>query len=138
MKSYSEKLRSVEWQKKRLEIMQRDEWKCTKCNAATFLNVHHTEYIKGFNPWEYEDSCLITLCEECHKKEHGLSQRLELEGKYEHLIIRREEPKSVILIKEQIQNLTEKLKEKVDFSIIEERLKSIMFLKTKLKELGVK
>lgn len=34
------------------------------------LNVHHTYYIKGKAPWEYEDDALITLCEDCHKKAH--------------------------------------------------------------------
>lgn len=34
------------------------------------LNIHHMYYIKGNKPWEYEDSALITLCEECHKKRH--------------------------------------------------------------------
>lgn len=34
------------------------------------LNVHHTYYIKGKAPWEYEDDALITLCEDCHQKAH--------------------------------------------------------------------
>lgn len=34
------------------------------------LNVHHTYYIEGKKPWEYEDSALVTLCENCHKKRH--------------------------------------------------------------------
>ncbi len=34
------------------------------------LNIHHTYYIKGHKPWEYEDDALVTLCENCHKKRH--------------------------------------------------------------------
>jgi len=34
------------------------------------LNVHHTYYIKGHKPWEYENDALVTLCEDCHKKRH--------------------------------------------------------------------
>ncbi len=34
------------------------------------LNVHHKHYRQGSEPWEYEDDALITLCPECHKKEH--------------------------------------------------------------------
>ena len=34
------------------------------------LNVHHTYYIKGHKPWEYEDEALVALCEDCHKKRH--------------------------------------------------------------------
>ena len=34
------------------------------------LNVHHTYYVKGHKPWEYENDALVTLCEDCHKKRH--------------------------------------------------------------------
>lgn len=34
------------------------------------LNVHHTYYIQGKEPWEYRDEALITLCRSCHKEEH--------------------------------------------------------------------
>lgn len=34
------------------------------------LNVHHHYYIKGYNPWEYNDDALTTLCEDCHKSYH--------------------------------------------------------------------
>lgn len=34
------------------------------------LNIHHTYYIRGHKPWEYEDDALVTLCENCHKKRH--------------------------------------------------------------------
>jgi 5-methylcytosine-specific restriction endonuclease McrA len=57
------------WQKKRLEIMQRDEFVCTSCGSGdNTLNVHHlTPYKKGAKPWEYENDELVTICEECHK-----------------------------------------------------------------------
>jgi hypothetical protein len=34
------------------------------------LNVHHKYYMEGKEPWEYDDKALITLCPDCHKKEH--------------------------------------------------------------------
>lgn len=34
------------------------------------LNIHHTYYIKGQKPWDYEGEALVTLCEDCHKKRH--------------------------------------------------------------------
>lgn len=34
------------------------------------LNIHHQYYVRGKNPWEYDDDALVTLCEECHKKLH--------------------------------------------------------------------
>src|SRR4051812_4429925 len=56
--------RDPRWQKKRLEIMQRDEFSCRKCgNDQATLNVHHTFYSPGRDPWDYPDASLVTLCE---------------------------------------------------------------------------
>lgn len=67
--SYSEYLKDPRWQKKRLEIFERDEWECRGCFDTTkTLHVHHTHYEKGLKPWEYENYSLITLCEDCHKR----------------------------------------------------------------------
>jgi hypothetical protein len=69
--TYSEKLKDPRWQKKRLEIMQRDQWKCRRCKDDTKpLNVHHLRYLAGQEPWEYADVLLVTLCEDCHAREH--------------------------------------------------------------------
>lgn len=52
----------------RLEIMQRDKFACCHCrDTEKTLNVHHLAYTKGAAPWEYEQSNLITLCEDCHE-----------------------------------------------------------------------
>ncbi len=65
---YAEKLRNPLWQKKRLEVMQRDKFKCQLCqDAETELHIHHKEYITGHAPWEYDNSLLITLCKDCHQ-----------------------------------------------------------------------
>ena len=34
------------------------------------LHIHHKYYIKGRNPWEYENDALVTLCADCHQKKH--------------------------------------------------------------------
>jgi hypothetical protein len=66
--TYAEKLRDPRWQKKRLQIMDRDDYKCVICTERTkTLNVHHVKYITGKEPWDYDDSLLLTLCEECHE-----------------------------------------------------------------------
>lgn len=71
-KTYSEKLRDPRWQKVRLEIMERDNWACQECfDTTTTLNVHHLIYEKGVEPWQYADIYLITLCENCHQKNHS-------------------------------------------------------------------
>lgn len=67
-KSYSEKLRDPRWQKKRLEVLERDGWKCTSCgDSEETLNVHHIFYIPKKEPWDMPNGLLITLCENCHK-----------------------------------------------------------------------
>ena len=65
MKSYSEKLKDPRWQRKRLSIFERDEWKCRDCQSADGqLNVHHCGYVR--NPWDAPDEILMTLCNQCH------------------------------------------------------------------------
>jgi len=69
--TYSEKLKDPRWQKKRLEIMKRDNFTCRWCgDNENTLNIHHLNYEKNKNPWEYEDNKLITICESCHESEH--------------------------------------------------------------------
>lgn len=66
--TYYEQLRDPRWQKRRLEIMNRDEFKCQLCyDGESTLNVHHKHYHKGHAPWEYTDDELVTLCETCHE-----------------------------------------------------------------------
>lgn len=67
MKTYSEKLRDPRWQRKRLEVMERDSFKCTQCgDKKSTLNIHHWKYTK--NPWDAPNSDLSTVCESCHKE----------------------------------------------------------------------
>lgn len=71
MKTYAEKLRHPNWQKKRLQILDRDGFKCRVCSSAdTTLHVHHLHYVRGRDPWDYGNASLITLCEGCHSYEH--------------------------------------------------------------------
>lgn len=66
--TYSQKLRDPRWQKKRLEIFERDGWKCFGCESKDkTLNVHHKYYVVGRDPWEYPDFCYVSLCDTCHR-----------------------------------------------------------------------
>mgnify|MGYP006366380823 FL=1 len=67
---YSELLKHPKWKEKRMRILDRDGKRCRKCNSTKNLQVHHTYYSGDKNPWDYPDSCLITLCKKCHEKEH--------------------------------------------------------------------
>ena len=79
-KTYSEKLRDPRWQKKRLQVLDRDLWACQMCSdTESTLHVHHRYYTKGAEPWEYDDAALQTLCEECHTEERELRPEAERE-----------------------------------------------------------
>lgn len=86
--TYAEKLNDPRWQKKRLSIFQRDEFKCLLCtDDQTQLHVHHDKYV-GKNPWDTPDELLKTYCKHCHaivedlKKEKMSDFRIEKCIKY--------------------------------------------------------
>jgi hypothetical protein len=66
-KTYSEKLKDPRWQKKRLEILERDHWACVSCGEKDeTLHIHHMFYFYGKEPWDIHNGFLITLCKSCH------------------------------------------------------------------------
>lgn len=70
MSEYKEKLKDPRWQKKRLQIFERDDWCCQKCgDDETTLVVHHRLYRQNTDPWNYHEYELISLCENCHEDE---------------------------------------------------------------------
>jgi hypothetical protein len=63
--TYSDKLQDPRWQKRRLEVLQRDNFTCRLCtDITTVLHIHHKKYAK--EPWEVELGSLITYCKHCH------------------------------------------------------------------------
>lgn len=86
--TYREQLLHPNWQRKRLEIMQRDDFACRCCyDKETTLHVHHKQYVKGRLAWEYPDDELVTLCEGCHSVMHeeidilrGVISKLRVDG----------------------------------------------------------
>ena len=81
--TYAEKLKDPRWQKKRLEILQRDGFKCRSCgNEEETLHVHHMIADFKISPWEHKDHTMVTLCEECHRTYHHIYQ----EGYYYDII----------------------------------------------------
>lgn len=66
-RTYAQKLRDPRWQKRRLEVFERDRFECQSCYSSDKeLQVHHLKYIQDADPWDYELSDLKTLCDECH------------------------------------------------------------------------
>ena len=42
--------------------------------AMPRLNVHHKIYYRNRHLWDYQDDCLVTLCEKCHHYIHSLQE----------------------------------------------------------------
>lgn len=82
--TYAALLQDPRWQKLRLEIFQRDGWRCTgeirvegtamRCrnglDDGVSLHVHHLKYTADF-PWLEPPVNLVTFCESCHARAHG-------------------------------------------------------------------
>lgn len=72
---YKIDLQDNRWKNKRRKILERDNYRCVKCGYQHKLQVHHKYYERYPNnyivkPWDYPDTALITLCDNCHKNEH--------------------------------------------------------------------
>ena len=71
--TYKRKLASPFWQRRRLEIMKRDDFCCRFCGDKEHeLHVHHVAYLPNLDPQDYEDQHLLTLCHACHEAEEKL------------------------------------------------------------------
>lgn len=76
--TYAQKLLDPRWQRKRLEILQRDNWTCQECgDVENTLHVHHKTYKSHLQPWDVNNNILITLCASCHKDEHEIQSCIE-------------------------------------------------------------
>jgi hypothetical protein len=77
---YSDKLKDPRWQKKRLEIFERDGWQCGFCGTKSeTLHVHHLIYQHGKEPWDCHEENLLTLCSDCHQAEFEERKNSEAE-----------------------------------------------------------
>lgn len=74
---FSAQYKDPRWQRKRLEILTRDNFTCLSCGATDKqLHVHHCNYYKNeaiYDAWNYG---LVTLCEDCHDLVHQLKFRI--------------------------------------------------------------
>jgi glutaredoxin len=80
-KTYAEKLKDPRWQKKRLEILQRDNFTCQHCkDTKTELHIHHEKY-KG-DPWDAPNETLYSLCKYCHRVEEAMKKIVFIRGEF--------------------------------------------------------
>jgi 5-methylcytosine-specific restriction endonuclease McrA len=57
------------YQQLRLQVLERDGWRCQVCGSMMNLEVHHAQF-RSRQGQDSEDN-LITLCVQCHKFSHG-------------------------------------------------------------------
>lgn len=75
--TYGEQLRHPNWQKRRLEFLERSDWTCEMCgDTESPLHAHHRIYERNRMAWEYEDYDLACLCDSCHSRWHEDRDRL--------------------------------------------------------------
>ena len=85
---YSDKFLDPRWQRKRLEIFERDKWACRACyDTKKTLHVHHLAYLNNTEPWDYENELLLALCSTCHEFE--TSERYGVESDLLSMLKRR-------------------------------------------------
>ena len=62
--------RHPNWELLRKTILKRDKYICRACKKGDrTLTVHHKKYYGNYI-WDVEPKDLVTLCEQCHKREH--------------------------------------------------------------------
>jgi hypothetical protein len=75
--AYQKKLDDPRWQKKRLEILERAEWKCELCGSdSEQLQIHHRYYVANRDPWNYPDWSLRCCCHSCHKNSQAFESKV--------------------------------------------------------------
>ena len=66
--------KSYSWQKKRMQILERDNHECQRCKELGVFGkgeaVHHIKHLKEFPELGMSDDNLITLCFNCHNVVH--------------------------------------------------------------------
>lgn len=101
--TYSQKLQDPRFQKLRLEVLNFTDFKCEDCGRKDkSLHIHHTVYVSGREPWEYELDTLMSLCPDCHKHRQGREEamRLALGKLTRHFTVEELETEVWILLKE--------------------------------------
>jgi hypothetical protein len=81
--TYQEKLQTPEWRDFKFRIVEKRGCSCQECGGSVEakgpLELHHITYLRGREPWEYPDSLLLLLCQECHyeRQIHDEEARVE-------------------------------------------------------------
>lgn len=71
-KHYEHLLKDERWKLFRLRVMSERGCSCEYCGSTETIQIHHTKYVKGRLPWEYDIKDMRVVCRICHKKIHHL------------------------------------------------------------------
>ena len=71
---YNRLLEDRRWKEFRLKVMSERGNKCECCGGTDILQIHHTFYISGKMPWEYNIDDMRVLCRTCHQRIHNIIQ----------------------------------------------------------------
>lgn len=69
---YNRLLEDKRWKEFRLKVLSERGNKCECCGGTDVLQIHHTFYISGKMPWEYDIKDMRVLCRTCHQIIHHL------------------------------------------------------------------
>ena len=80
---YERLLKSDYWKGYSYSLIKERNFTCEDCGRRFYgernkLQVHHLVY-RDVNPWSYSPDEVIVLCEDCHKKRHGIATENETE-----------------------------------------------------------
>ena len=80
---YERLLKSDYWKGYSYSLIKERNFTCEDCGKRFYgernkLQVHHLVY-RDVNPWSYSPDEVVVLCEECHKKRHGIATETETE-----------------------------------------------------------
>lgn len=71
---YNRLLEDKRWKEFRLKVMSERGSRCECCGGTHILQIHHTFYISGKMPWEYDIKDMRVLCKMCHQRIHNIIQ----------------------------------------------------------------
>ena len=69
---YNRLLEDERWKEFRLKVLSERGNKCECCGGTHILQIHHTFYISGKMPWEYDINDMRVLCRTCHQRIHNI------------------------------------------------------------------
>ena len=65
------------WQRVRRYVLDRDGWRCVRCERAGRLEVHHKTRIEIDASRAFDPGNLESLCADCHRGEHAKPARAD-------------------------------------------------------------